>query len=315
MLKSVFTHLLMLAGISLAQAQIVGKSVPSFTTQGGTVLHKGDTVRIGRGSGTNGSLRYIFIPSNVFTGTPQKFFTSNLAGSAALIKDLKTTDSGTYGIQTVAVIKGEGLLSGCIVINPAEEAGEIRTKSAQRLVATAAAPTSSGSVTDELLKLKQLLDAKLITPAEFAAQKNRLLKQQVDAVPSKTNELSGKIQTANDLVFKLVSAVGDRKSQMVTVTVAFTNKAANKTDFNTSVQSCTNADGDEFRLKSSLVGKGYEVTLFTDAPTKGTYSFGGILPKTSSIKLLSIPYRYRNEASSRSEEGQVEFRDISIVWK
>lgn len=314
-------YLIVLIGLfftsSIVQAQISGKSVLSFTTQSGTILHKGDTVRIGRGSDANGSFRYIFIPSNVFTGTPQKFFTSNFAGSVALIKDLKTTDSGTYGIQTIAVIKGEGLLSGCIVINPAEEAGELRTKSAQRLVATAVAnPASSNSVTDELLKLKQLLDAKLITPAEFATQKNRLLNQQGNAVAGKADDMTAKKQTENDIDFRLVSAIGDKKNQTVTIAISFTNKVANKARFNTDVRSCTSTDGDEFVLKSGMVGtQGGSVTLFTDAPLKGTYTFGGILPKVTVIKLMAIPYTYTNQATSRYEQGQVEFRNIAVIWK
>lgn len=312
-------YLIALTGLffssSIVQAQISGKSILSFTTQSGAILHKGDTVRIGRGSDANGSFRYIFIPSNIFTGTPQKFFTSNFAGSAVLIKDLKTTDSGAYGIQTVAVIKGEGLLSGCIIINPAEEAGELRTKSARRPAATTTAPVTSTNVTDELIKLKQLLDAKVLTPAEFAVQKNRLLKQQVDGVSTKPDDVSGKTQTASDIDFKLVSAVGDKKNQTVTVVISFTNKIANKTDFATRIQSCTNPEGEEFALKTGMVGKdGSGKTLFTDAPLRGTYVFAGIMSKTSTIKVLPVPYGY-TAPNSRYEQGQVEFRNISINWK
>lgn len=314
MLKYSFTFLLFLFEASFAQAQISGKSVSSFTTQSGTVLHVGDTVRVGRGSGTNGSFKYIFIPSNVFTGSPQKFFTSNFTGSTARINDLKATNSSTYGTQTVAVIKGEGLLSGCIVINPAEDAGELRTKPVQRSVAASAAPVSA-NVTDELIKLKQLLDAKVLTPAEFTAQKNRLLKQQADVAPSKISEVSEKSQTANEIYFKVVSAVGNRKDQTVTVTLRITNKDANKATFNTNVRSCTSDEGDVFTLRSSAVGAGANITLFTDAPVKATYTFAGILPKISSIKLLAVPFGYINQASNSYEQGQIELRDISIIWK
>lgn len=298
---------------SLAQAQITGKSVPSFTTQGGTVFQIGDTVRIGRGSSANGSFRYIYLPANVFTGSAQKFFDSSFAGTSIPIKDLRRTNVD----KTVAVIKGEGLLSGCIDLNLAEEVGEIRTKAAQRpKAAPAVAVVASTNVTDELIKLKQLLDAKVLTPAEFTSQKNRLLKQQDDAVAGKPTETSSRIQTDNDIVFKLVSAVGDKKNQTVTITLSFTNKVANKAQFNTNVRSCTSTDGDEFVLKSGMVGtQGGSVTLFTDAPLKGTYTFSGILPKVTVIKLMAVPYTYTNQATSRYEQGQVEFRNIVVIWK
>jgi|GEM_PF-1198045 len=317
MLKSLAVFVLILVGASSAQAQIPGKSVQSFTTRGGTVFHKGDTVKIGRGTGVNGSFRYIAIPANVFTGQPQKPFTSNFAGSAVVIKDLKAKDSGPDGIQTMAVIKGEGLLSGCILINPAEEAGEIRTKYVLRPKATLApaAPIASANITDELLKLKQLLDAKVLTPAEFAAQKNRLLNQQGSAVAAKTSELSGKTQTENDITFKLVSASGDTKNQTVTITLSFNNAAANKTNFNTQIRSCSSPDGEEFSLKAGMIGNDTgSKTLFTGAPIRGTYVFAGILPKVNAIKLLAVPYHYYTP-SSKYEEGQVEFRDIFINWK
>jgi hypothetical protein len=42
-----------LAGLAFpgtAHAQIVGKSVPTFTTTAGTLVHLGDTLRLGRGT-------------------------------------------------------------------------------------------------------------------------------------------------------------------------------------------------------------------------------------------------------------------------
>ena len=307
--------LLASATLTPAQAQISGKSITSFTTEAGKMLHVGDTVRIGRGSGVNGAFRYVFIPSNMFTGTPQKFFTSDFAGSAARIKDLKVTESSTYGIQTVAVIKGDGLLSGCIVINSAENAGELRTKPVARPVAAAAAPAPV-NVTDELIKLKKLFDAKVLTQAEFTTQKNRLLNQQVNDVAGKADDMSAKKQVGNDIDFRLVSAVGDKRNQTVTVTISFTNEAANKANFRNNVRSCTSTDGDEFILKSGMMGTGGGfITLFTGAPLKGTFIFGGILPRVTVIKLMAFPYRYTNQANSSEEGGQVEFRNIAVIWK
>lgn len=295
---------------SLAQAQITGKSVPSFTTQSGTVFQIGDTVRIGRGSSANGSFRYIYLPANVFTGSAQKFFDSSFAGTSIPIKDLRRTNVD----KTVAVIKGEGLLSGCIDLNLAEEVGEIRTKAAQRpKAAPAVAVVASTNVTDELIKLKQLLDAKVLTPAEFTVQKNKLLKQQVGGVSTKPNDVSGKTQTQNDITFELLSATGDKKNQTVTVVIKITNKAANKEGFTTMIQSFSTPDGEEFAIKSSMIGRdGGFKTLSTDAPIRGTYVFGGILPKVTIIRMLAVPYQL---LKGMYETYRVEFRDISIDWK
>lgn len=295
---------------SLAQAQITGKSVPSFTTQSGTVFQIGDTVRIGRGSSANGSFRYIYLPANVFTGSAQKFFDSSFAGTSIPIKDLRRTNVD----KTVAVIKGEGLLSGCIDLNLAEEVGEIRTKAAQRpKAAPAVAVVASTNVTDELIKLKQLLDAKVLTPAEFTVQKNKLLKQQVGGVSTKPNDVSGKIQNQNDITFELLSATGDKKNQTVTVVIKITNKAANKEGFTTMIQSFSTPDGEEFAIKSSMIGRdGGFKTLSTDAPIRGTYVFGGILPKVTIIRMLAVPYQL---LKGMYETYRVEFRDISIDWK
>lgn len=316
--SSFLLGVILLASVAPAsvQAQIQGKSVNVFTTDAGKVLHVGDTIRIGRGSNADGTFKYIFIPSNVFTGTPQKFFTSEFAGSYARIKDLKATNSSTYGIQTVAVIKGEGMLSGCIILNSAENVGELRTKPAQRQAVAAAliaASPATASVTDELLKLKQLLDAKAITPAEFAAQKSKILNSASEAPISKAVKESGKTQSDNDIDFKLLSAVGNKKNQTVTVVIKITNKAANKEGFTTMIKSFSNPDGEEFAIKSSMIGKeGGFKTLFTDAPIQGTYVFGGVLPKVTTIKMLPVPYQL---LKGMYETYRVEFRDVSIDWK
>ena len=52
------------------QARIVGKSVPEFKTTAGTVVHVGDTLRLGRGTRATGEFQYVYVPANVFTGSP-----------------------------------------------------------------------------------------------------------------------------------------------------------------------------------------------------------------------------------------------------
>lgn len=180
-----FTPLLLLVGTlagpalpGTTQAQIVGKSVPDFTTTAGTQVHIGDTLRLGRGTLPTGEFQFVYVPANVFTGSKQVNFSSQLNHLTVRVKDLRFQHSKLYGDKTVAVIKAN-TLNGCVDLNAAEEAGEIITSHTRRAAVSAAAPpptTSLPSTADELLKLKKLYDQKVLTKAEYDAQKAKLLK-------------------------------------------------------------------------------------------------------------------------------------------
>jgi hypothetical protein len=170
-----------LAGLAFpgtAHAQIVGKSVPTFTTTAGTLVHLGDTLRLGRGTLPTGEFQYVYVPANVFTGSKQVNFSSQLTNLTVRVKDLRFQHSKLYGDKTVAVIKAN-TLNGCVDLNAAEEAGEIITAHTRRAAVSAAAPTPitpAPSTADELLKLRKLYEQKVLTKAEYDAQKAKLLK-------------------------------------------------------------------------------------------------------------------------------------------
>ena len=88
--------LLHLACPQSTRAQIVGKSVPAFTTAAGTLIRPGDTLRLGRGTLPNGDFQYVFVPDNVFTGSKQQNFTSQLS-NLALVKSLVQMLHGLRG--------------------------------------------------------------------------------------------------------------------------------------------------------------------------------------------------------------------------
>ncbi|MDQ2769110.1 MAG: SHOCT domain-containing protein [Bacteroidota bacterium] len=175
--------LLLLAGCFFApsvQAQITGKSVPAYTTAAGTVVHVGDTLRLGRGTLATGEFQYVYVPANVFTGSPQVNFSSQMSNLRVRVKDLRFQQSKNYGNKTVAVVKAN-TLNGCVDLDAAESAGEILTASTRRnatsVAGPAAAPAGAApSTADELLKLKKLYDQKILTKAEYEAQKAKLLK-------------------------------------------------------------------------------------------------------------------------------------------
>jgi hypothetical protein len=166
-------------GYSPVQAQITGKSVPEFKTTAGTVVHVGDTLHLGRGSLPSGEFQYVFVPDNVFTGSKRLNFTSQMSNLSVRVKDLRFQHSANFGDKTVAVIRAN-TINGCVDLNAAEDAGEIITAQTRRAAVSAAASPSSAapvrSTADELLKLKQLYDQKVLTKAEYDAQKAKLLK-------------------------------------------------------------------------------------------------------------------------------------------
>lgn len=118
--------LLDLACPQSTRAQIVGKSVPAFTTAAGTLIRPGDTLRLGRGTLPNGDFQYVFVPDNVFTGSKQQNFTSQLSNLWVRVKDIRVQRSRNFGEKTVAVVKAN-TLNGCVDLNAAEAAGEIIT--------------------------------------------------------------------------------------------------------------------------------------------------------------------------------------------
>lgn len=157
-----------------AHAQIGGKAIPEYKTRMGTVFHPGDTLHLGLGTDLRGSFKYITIPANVFISPVPTPLSAVGANQRTVIKEIRLqTFNKRVGPRTVAVVNFGGF-NDAVDLDAAEEAGEIRTiNNKPKATAPAAA---SVSVADELMKLKGLLDAKVITQEEFDAQKAKLLK-------------------------------------------------------------------------------------------------------------------------------------------
>ena len=153
---------------SPVQARIVGKSVPEFRTTAGIVVHVGDTLRLGRGTRATGEFQYVYVPANVFTGSPQVNFSSPLSNLTLRVKDLRFQQSKNDGNKTVAVVKAN-ILNGCVDFDAAESAGELVPANTRRAAVSAAAVPASAapvqSAADELLKLKKRYDQKVLTKA------------------------------------------------------------------------------------------------------------------------------------------------------
>jgi len=153
-------------------AQIPGKSIAEYVTKQGTTFRKGDTLQLGLGTDIGGRFKYASVPPNLFVGTGTMPFNANYANQRMIIKDIRVQNMNKHmAPRTVAVVSSGGL-NGSVDVDAAEEAGEIKT-AANR---SRAVVPSTGGVADELLKLKKLLDANVITQQEFDAQKAKLLK-------------------------------------------------------------------------------------------------------------------------------------------
>lgn len=171
MKKILFTILLLAPFLSKAQGLFGGTSVNEYKASNGVTYHIGDTVRLGRGTKPDGSFLYLedhgLIPSPRSTRTLPKDF----ANSAAILKSIRKIKVNGIDKYMFSVNPG-GPMRYTVYVDDAIEACEIKPcKSAD------AGAASTGSIADEIKKLKGLLDAGAITPAEYDSQKKKLLNQ------------------------------------------------------------------------------------------------------------------------------------------
>lgn len=174
------TLLLFVCTATISLAQIAGKKVSGPITVSGVTFKEGDTLSFGSGTMPNGDFKYIVQPPNVFAGSPEYHMNRSYSGRFTTIKSLKNQSSKRFGDKFIAVISTSGF--NCAVeLEDAMRTNEIVAVNGKAIGSSTAtavkAIVSSGSVADELLKLKQLLDAGAITQAEYDAQKKKLLEK------------------------------------------------------------------------------------------------------------------------------------------
>jgi len=161
-------HLLLTAGLlggaaSHALAQAPGNSIPQYATKSKAVYRRGDIVQLVAGTGEGGTFRYVYVPANAWLGFTRQSLGTKWNGKQFVINEIRQQSPApdtSAGPPTVAVLSTKGL-DASVDLEQAEAAGEI-----QRPIT---------SVADELLKLKQLLDAGVLTPSEFETQKAKVL--------------------------------------------------------------------------------------------------------------------------------------------
>lgn len=128
----------------------------------------------------------------------------------------------------------------------------------------------------------------------------------------------------NDVDYKILKVVGDRKTQTVSVEIMVTNKLANRNFemmnmLGTSIK-ITTITG-EVLFSNELYVPGVTAysaftTLHTDVPIKMTFNFNPLLPNNEYIKLFYLSYKLRNlQDHKKDSTEEIEFRDLKINWK
>jgi hypothetical protein len=155
----------------LAVAQMPGSRINTpITLADGTSLEAGDLLHLGLGTMPDGTFKYLYQPYNVFSGSPLKNLRSHYAGKSVMVLFFKHDTKG--GDKYYAVFNEDSNHNKMVDLTPAIESGEVIGVNDIRF---ARKPSPVALVADELLKLKQLLDAGAITQAEYDAQKKKLL--------------------------------------------------------------------------------------------------------------------------------------------
>lgn len=173
-MKKAFFILVMLLPL-FCGAQIPGKRTPGpYVLSNGISFKEGDTVILGTGSDPTGDFKFIYNPPNYLLGVKQQSLSKQYSNAHLIIKRFNTYTNKKVGSKVWAVVNPGGILNGVIELQQAYDAGEIVVKGKPPVSKNASA-LASGSVADELIKLKTLLDNGAITKAEYDAQKKKLL--------------------------------------------------------------------------------------------------------------------------------------------
>jgi hypothetical protein len=158
-----YTILLLLPFFSNAQ-------VTEYKASNGITYHIGDTVHLGRGTKPDGSFLYLedhgIIPNpRSVRNLPKEF-----ANVGAIIKSMRKMSVNGVAKYMFSVNPG-GPMRYTVLIDDAIDVCEVKP------CKTADSPKQTGSVADEIKKLKDLFDLGAITKAEYDAQKKKLLNQ------------------------------------------------------------------------------------------------------------------------------------------
>jgi len=165
---------LLFIALSVLPFSAICQTLTEFKAANGKTYHVGDTVKVGMGSMPDGDFKYIQVSTPSFL--PPRRNENDLKArrdfslTNVVIKKIKKTMQLSGTEKVVFTTKTRGINNYDIWIEEAIASCEVTP-----CTGTNSTATNHGSVADELLKLKKLLDAGAITKAEYDAQKKKLL--------------------------------------------------------------------------------------------------------------------------------------------
>jgi hypothetical protein len=171
---------LLLPTISFAQILGLGKKLYQYKASNGITYRIGDTIKLGQGSAPDGTFRYVqyggwmAFMSTGKSGSDSHNFERNGSGYGAIVKKIHSFKG--HGIEKVVFAVGFGGVNNFdLWIEDAITSCEIVdcTGHPNQLTQFQVGPDKF----DQLKKLKELLDSKAISQAEYDEQKKKLLKQ------------------------------------------------------------------------------------------------------------------------------------------
>ncbi len=157
-----------------------GKSVNEpVEFEGGISIEKGDTLMIGRGSVSggmgNGDFAFIRVP---ISGGQMAAAQANINNKKLILKDIKLDANKKRGDTYIGLIKDKTKIDFVIDLQNAIQANEIVGVNGKLFKQPENANgTGQKSISDELIKLKELLDKGIITQEEYDASKKKLLEK------------------------------------------------------------------------------------------------------------------------------------------
>ena len=164
-----------------AQMFGLGKRLSEYKASNGITYHIGDTIKLGQGSASNGTFRYVqyggwqvfFISGN---GADDHNIEKTFSGYAVTIRKIHSFNA--HGVPKVvfAVDIGKGS-NFDLWIEDAITSCEIANCTGQGSNKPVVVQQRQDDNLDKLKKLKALLDAGAITGAEYNEQKKKLLNQ------------------------------------------------------------------------------------------------------------------------------------------
>ena len=131
-----------------------------------------------------------------------------------------------------------------------------------------------------------------------------------------------------DFDVKILSVVGDKKAQTITVNLLISHKLVHQrvginsrcSMFDEAKSKCFDYEGNEYPYKE--FGLGNEKSTYqayniipTQVPLKAFVTFRQILPSVQGMSFISIPISYRAEDGGDCASGDLELSNIVIDWK